>query len=304
MEHPILVSVLMTSFNRQDYIAEAIESVLASSYKNFELIISDDASTDKTVVIAKSYALQDSRVHVFCNEINLGDYPNRNKAAAYSRGKYIKYLDSDDRIAVDGLLKMVQAMEAFPEAALGIAQFDTVNCNQQFPVCITPKEAYLAHYDGQGILRYGPTGTIIKRDIFFEFNCFDKARFLGDTAFWLKLASKYPIIKIEPGVVFWRVHHGQEFQVGQREHAYLQQSYPIFIKSLLSPHCPLPEKDVERIILRLRWKHARDIISLAFRKGHFRLAYQIFKESDFGIRQLLRGVKPYNKVKDQFIRTL
>ena len=79
MNSRILVSVLMTSFNREKYIAEAIESVLASTYKDFELIIVDDCSKDNTVGIAKKYEELDSRVKVYINEVNLGDYPNRNK---------------------------------------------------------------------------------------------------------------------------------------------------------------------------------------------------------------------------------
>ena len=86
-----LVSVLMTSFNRDKYIAEAIDSVLASTYQNWELIIVDDCSKDKTVEIAKSYEAKDNRIKVYVNKKNLGDYPNRNKAASYAKGKYIKY---------------------------------------------------------------------------------------------------------------------------------------------------------------------------------------------------------------------
>ena len=75
------VSVLMTSYNRQDYIAAAIESVLASSLENFELIIVDDRSSDDTLSIARKYEQRDARIKVYLNEKNLGDYPNRNKAA-------------------------------------------------------------------------------------------------------------------------------------------------------------------------------------------------------------------------------
>jgi glycosyltransferase involved in cell wall biosynthesis len=79
-----IVSVLMTSFNREKYIAEAIESVLASTYKDFELIIVDDVSTDATVAIAEKYAKQDGRIKVYKNQNNLGDYKNRNRAASYA----------------------------------------------------------------------------------------------------------------------------------------------------------------------------------------------------------------------------
>src|SRR5258706_13206257 len=108
-----LVSVLMTAFNREKYIADAIESVLASSYENFELIIVDDASSDNTVAIASQFAEKDKRIRIYVNEKNVGDYPNRNKAAGYAQGKYINYVDADDKLYYYGLEVMVRFTELF-----------------------------------------------------------------------------------------------------------------------------------------------------------------------------------------------
>ena len=115
-----LVSVLMTAYNRERYISEAIESVLTSTYTNFELIILDDCSTDRTVEIAEGFALMDPRIRVYVNENNLGDYRNRNKAAEYAKGKYIKYCDSDDKIFDWTLNYCVKMMEKHPDAGMGI----------------------------------------------------------------------------------------------------------------------------------------------------------------------------------------
>ena len=75
-----LVSILTTVFNREKYIAACIESVLNSSYHNWEMIIVDDQSKDKSVEIAKRYAAKEDRIKVYVNEKNLGDYANRNQA--------------------------------------------------------------------------------------------------------------------------------------------------------------------------------------------------------------------------------
>jgi len=91
-----LVSILMTAYNRERYIAEAIESVLRSSYDELELIVVDDGSSDGTRAVAERYAAIDRRARVYVNDVNLGDYPNRNRAASYARGVYLKYVDSDD----------------------------------------------------------------------------------------------------------------------------------------------------------------------------------------------------------------
>ncbi len=194
------VSVLMTAYNREKFIGEAIESVLASAYTNFELIITDDCSNDNTVAIAQEYAAKDTRIKVYQNEKNLGDYPNRNIAATYAKGKYIKYVDSDDIITSDGLAVMVQAMEQFPEAAFAISQFNT-ETNIDYPQLLSPQSAYQQHYNGMELFRYGPVGAIFKKEIFDAANGFNPTRYISDTAFYLKLAADYPVIKLQSGLV-------------------------------------------------------------------------------------------------------
>jgi len=85
-----LVSVLMTTYNRSKYLSMAVESVMASTYQNWELLIVDDQSTDNCVEIAQAFAAKDPRIKSIVNEKNIGDYPNRNMAASLAKGKYIK----------------------------------------------------------------------------------------------------------------------------------------------------------------------------------------------------------------------
>ena len=114
-----LVSVLITSYNREKYIEEAIQSVLSQDYPNFELIIVDDCSTDQTAKIIKRYESIDYRIKIFINEKNLGQFANRNLAAGYATGVYLKYVDSDDIIYPSALRYMVEAMENHPKAGMG-----------------------------------------------------------------------------------------------------------------------------------------------------------------------------------------
>jgi len=79
------VSILTTVYNREKYIAACIDSVLASSYKDWELIIVDYLSCDASVAIARAYEQKDARIKVYVNDKNLGHYPNRNKAASYAK---------------------------------------------------------------------------------------------------------------------------------------------------------------------------------------------------------------------------
>ena len=100
-----LISVIMPVYNREKYIGEAIESVLSQTYKNWELIIIDDGSTDTTYKIISEYANKDSRIKIFKNNINLGISPSRNKGLMFAKGKYIGILDSDDIILPETLEK-------------------------------------------------------------------------------------------------------------------------------------------------------------------------------------------------------
>lgn len=90
------VSIIIPVYNTGKYIAKAVESVLNQTFKDLELIIVDDASTDATYSICEEYAKNDSRVRLFKNEQNLGMMPNWNNALQYITGKYWAKLDSDD----------------------------------------------------------------------------------------------------------------------------------------------------------------------------------------------------------------
>ena len=156
-----LVSVLMTAYNRDKYIADAIESVLNSSYINFELIIVDDCSTDKTFAIANSYVNKDRRIKIIKNEFNLGQFANRNKAIGLAKGEYIKFLDSDDKIMPNGLEIMVKSMLAFPDAGIGVPAKE--GYENTLPFKVMPKESIWMHYTTENHLCYGPTGSIFKK---------------------------------------------------------------------------------------------------------------------------------------------
>ena len=162
MAHNPLVSVLMTVYNREKYIRQAIESVIASTFQEWELIIVDDRSKDNSVMIARSYAEKDSRIKVYVNEQNLGDYPNRNQAASYANGKYLKYVDADDMIYPHGLELLVYYMEQFPDAGYGLCSLPQDKLSI-FPFELSPEKAYYRHYFEQPLFHKAPLSSIIKK---------------------------------------------------------------------------------------------------------------------------------------------
>lgn len=105
-----LVSVSMPAFNAEHYIVEAIESMLAQSYKNFELIVCDDGSTDNTREIIDRF--DDPRIVKIFSKVNRGLIATRNEIASLAKGKYLALLDADDLAFPDRLALQVSCLEA------------------------------------------------------------------------------------------------------------------------------------------------------------------------------------------------
>ena len=116
-----LVSVLLTAYNREAYLAASIESVLAQSCGDFELIITDDRSSDGTLEIAREYERKDRRIHVHANERNLGDYGNRNFAASLASAEFLKFHDSDDVMYPHCLEVMIRYLSANHSTAFALS---------------------------------------------------------------------------------------------------------------------------------------------------------------------------------------
>lgn len=96
MKNSELVSVITPAFNCEKFIAEMITSVLSQTYTNWEMIIVDDCSSDKTAEIVASFQEKDSRIKYYYNTTNRGSAFSRNMALQKAKGKWIAFLDSDD----------------------------------------------------------------------------------------------------------------------------------------------------------------------------------------------------------------
>ncbi len=105
-----LVSIIMPSYNTAHLIADSIQSVLTQTYKDFELIIVDDASTDNTDAVVQPF-LSDNRIKYFKNDVQKGAALSRNRALLSASGTYIAFLDSDDLWRPEKLEKQVSFME-------------------------------------------------------------------------------------------------------------------------------------------------------------------------------------------------
>tara|TARA_B110000977_G_C11023711_1_gene472336 strand:- start:488 stop:1351 length:864 start_codon:yes stop_codon:yes gene_type:complete len=282
------VSILTTVYNREKYIAACIESVLASTYQDWEMIIVDDQSTDASVAIAKEYAAQDSRISVYVNTTNLGDYPNRNKAASYATGTYIKYLDADDLIYPHGLAIMVDTMDAFPEAVLGISQ-QVAEDYKSFPFVMQPTETFTREFLQRGVLGLGPTGTIIRRDAFEALGGFTGTRYIGDTELWYKLALTYPVVKMVDGLIFWRQHDDQQIVMEQQDYNIVGIRFSHSITTLKHPDLPLSKNEKDLALKKIRRRFARQLLQLV-KQGLFKTANQIRKSCNLSWLMIFKSI--------------
>ncbi|MBP3687365.1 MAG: glycosyltransferase [Alphaproteobacteria bacterium] len=126
-----IVSVVMSSHNRQDYIEEAIESIRRQTFQDFEFIIVNDASDDNTQNILNYYEIIDSRIHIITNPTQMGISYSRNLAYDISKGKYIAVMDDDDIALSDRLEKEVAYLETHPNTVVVGSQIDVFTTGEE-----------------------------------------------------------------------------------------------------------------------------------------------------------------------------
>jgi glycosyltransferase involved in cell wall biosynthesis len=283
-----LVSVLMTSYNREKYIGAAIESVLASTYTNFELIITDDRSKDNTVEIARKYAANDNRVKVFVNEKNLGQFPNRNYAASLANGKYLKYLDSDDLIYPNGLEILVNMMEKFPEAGYGLCSLEQDE-KYIFPFMLSPQNAYKRHFlDKIALFHKAPLSSIFKKDIFFQVGGFTNPAGEGDYEMWLALSTKFDVVLMPHGIVWYREHEDQ-IDFIRRTDPLVRFYYFLVTLKYLGPNCPLDQMQAKKVAAETHLNMVKYII-VTFLKNSPKKAVEMYKLANYKLPQFINIV--------------
>lgn len=116
------LSIGLPVYNGENYLAEALEALLGQTYEDFELIISDNASTDGTVGICHDYGRQDPRIRYIRQAHNIGLNPNHNFVIHRARGELFKMASHDDLYARDFLKRCVEALDADPQVVIAHAR--------------------------------------------------------------------------------------------------------------------------------------------------------------------------------------
>jgi glycosyltransferase involved in cell wall biosynthesis len=286
-----MVSVLMTAYNREKYIAESIESVLKQTYSNFELIIVDDNSTDRTKEIILSYS-KFNKIRYYFNDINLGEYQNRNKAASYARGKYLKYLDSDDLMDKDCLSIMVNQMEKYPEAAIGLISYFDENLHKKKSL-LNPNELYKEFYFKGNLINCGPSSTIIRKNVFDNECGYRLEPYLSDTDFIFRVSAKHHAVIFSKSLVFWRQHLEQEYEYAKKLNFFSKNSYTYFKYYLNYKYNPLSQNEISIALRNLKNRYSRKVFKKVL-KFQFSSAIDDTRLYDLRIRDLFFSVFPNN----------
>ena len=203
-----LVSVVIPTYNRAWVIKEAVDSVLAQDYKDFELIIVDDGSTDNTSDVLASYG---EDVRVLFQE-NKGVSAARNRGVAEASGQLVAFLDSDDLWLPKKLSMQVEFFNKTPDAL--ICQTEEVWIRNG--IRVNPKKRHkkpsgMIFEPSLGLCLVSPSAVMIRRDLLDREGGFDETLpACEDYDLWLRLSSRFPVYLIETPLIIKRGGHDDQ----------------------------------------------------------------------------------------------
>ncbi len=183
-----LVSVITPAYNASRFIGETIESVLAQTYTNWEMIIVDDCSTDHTVDIVKSYKKEDDRIKLFQLEQNSGSGVARNRAMDEAKGRFLAFLDSDDLWMPEKLSRQIPFM-LDNGLAFSFTKYVRMNEDGTMTNAVTKAPATVHYEDLMKHCVIGCLTVILDRSKIGEQRMLE-IRTRQDYAFWLSLTRQ------------------------------------------------------------------------------------------------------------------
>ena len=193
-----LVSIIMPCYNAEHLINQSIDSVLAQTYDNWELLITDDSSTDNSVEVIERYCEKDPRINLLVSKQNQGIAKTRNLSIESAKGRFIAFLDNDDLWMPDKLEKQVNFMlekgYAFTYTSYELIDNDGASMNK---VILTQGVMNYGRYSRNTIIGCGT--VMIDRDITGDFRM-PQNDTSDDMALWLSLMRKgfnaYPLNEV------------------------------------------------------------------------------------------------------------
>ena len=210
------VSVLVPVRNSEAFLGECLESILAQDFKDMEILIADDASTDGSVELVKYYAARDSRIRWWKNPKNLGLPGNHNACLRQARGEYVKFIHADDKLlSTSAIREMAAALDDNPSVVLAGCRQHLTGAKSR-PTIFSQNSGV---YDGRRIIVASfeqntnligqPTLTLFRRNA--AKRGFDE-RFIGhlDFEMWCHLLEQGDFYFLAEVLATWRIHESQQ----------------------------------------------------------------------------------------------
>ena len=251
--HQISISVLLPVYNGEKYLEEAVQSILAQTLPDFELIILDDGSLDSSRKIAEEFALRDSRVRVISRK-NKGLVPTLNEMIDLANGKYLARMDADDISLPDRLKEQYEFMENHPEVGVCGSWYENFGSGTDSSLCCPP----VSHDLIKASLLFGPElahpSVFIRKSVLgndIRYN--PEYLYCEDYKLWIELIDRTHFAVI-PKVLFkYRIHENQvteKFEIKS-----VQNRYRVEAEYFARLKIDLNEEDAMIIHGRLLPKH-------------------------------------------------
>ena len=283
MTHNPLVSIIMTAFNREKFIGEAIESVLNNSYANYELIIVDDQSSDETVNIIKSYLLKSDKIKFFQNNTNLGDYPNRNRGVSYASGEFISFLDSDDKLLSETIRTLVEYFGNKPDFNFAMTWQHSKN-----KIELSGFDAIKKHFYEFNFLNIGPGETFYRKSFFDKIGGYPvKYGPANDMYFNLKVCSYSKIDLLPFEFIYYRRHDGQE---RNNVYSYLYNNYNYLKDALNELNLNLSTKEINWLSKKNKRRFIINTIKYFIKTKEIKKTIHAYRFAKISFIDILTGI--------------
>lgn len=214
-----LVSIILPVYNGAKYLSESIDSIVSQSYKNWELLIIDDCSTDSSPEIATLYANKDPRIKFFKNEKNLRLPRNLNKGFSLSKGDYLTWTSDDNKYKPDAIKTMVQSLEDRPDVDFVFASCEVIDLNGvQYDYISVKKDS--PHF----IVGGNVVGAcfLYTRRVYETIGDYDpEYTLVEDFDYWQRICIKFKAYGIEEVLYEYRTHSNSLTNTMNRKEYYV-----------------------------------------------------------------------------------
>ncbi len=203
------LSIIICTHNREKLLPRALDSVLTQDFKDFELIIIDDASSDGTEVLINSYIARDNRIKYFKNDHNLGIAKSRNKGCKIAEGEYIAMLDSDDWwLKNDKLSRQIAILDSKRAIGLigtGIVLYDTKDNFIKEDIFEAEDKKIRAKILAKN--QFAQSSVIFRKEAHLNAGGYDESLSVcEDLDLWLKIGLRYELANIPEALTAYLVN--------------------------------------------------------------------------------------------------